>query len=112
VNKLPSDTTIAPEKLRDYLLAGRDESDKSQFLALGGFIREHWEELETALCEQILSLEAEQLESTPFGQKYMIRGALQGINGKTLHIVTIWIYEESTHQFRFVTLRPDKERIQ
>jgi hypothetical protein len=109
---LPIHTVISREKLYDYLLCPRVEDDKSAFLALGGVYRDNWQELQKALQEQILPLEAVQVEKTPFGDKYSIRGALNCPNGKRLYIVSFWIFDNAQQQYRFVTLRPDRERLQ
>ncbi len=101
---LPPETIIAPEKVRDYLLLPKEEDDKSIFLSLGGFERNNWQVLEKALREQILTLSAEWIADTPYGKKYSIRGALNSPNGKRLFIVSIWILDSATQEYRFVTL--------
>ena len=76
--KLPSDSKIAAEKIRDYLLEWRAENDKSAFLSLAGYEAEQWEVLAADLRTQVLSLDARFVELTSYGEMYEIRGGLIG----------------------------------
>lgn len=107
--KLPEDVTIPKDKLVRYLLLRREESDKSRFLALAGYSLAQWEILERDLRQLIKTCEVSNVEISPYGTKYEVRGTLVGPNGRTLHIVTVWIKLEATGETRFVTLFPDKE---
>jgi hypothetical protein len=107
--KLPSDSTIASEKIKNYLLQWRAENDKSAFLARAGYGLEQWEILAAHLREQILSLEVDFVELTSYGEMYEIRGSLAGPNGVSLKVVTIWMTEHVTGQTKFITLFPDKK---
>ena len=62
------------------------------------------------LHTQILPLDAAPLESAKFGQYYEIRGTLNGPNGVTRAVRTIWITEHLSGITKFVTLIPDKRR--
>ena len=107
--KLPPDAIIATAKLTKYLLVWRDADDKSQFLAQAGYGQENWQQLESALRNQILPLDAVPSdEPNRFGDVYEIRGILVGLNGVELAIVTIWMIEYATQQTKFITLYPDK----
>jgi hypothetical protein len=106
--KLPESTLIAPEKLSRYLLVPRLADDKSKFLAMAGYTRDGWQVLERDLREQILSMEAEEVERVKYGTVYEIRGNLQGPNGRILTVITIWMAEIATEQTKFVTLYPAK----
>lgn len=66
------------------------------------------ERLVTDIREQLLPLEAELLEETEYGPKYLIRGELVGPNEHPLRVVTIWMTEDATGETKFVTLYPDK----
>ncbi|MEG5059766.1 hypothetical protein QUB60_13245 [Microcoleus sp. A2-C5] len=103
--QLSLNSVIPSEKLTNYLLIRLPKDDKSQFLARGGYNLENWQQFERDLRVQILSLEAEPMENTKYGQKYMIRGSLTGPNGRTLQVKTVWIVTLS--ETRFVTLVPD-----
>lgn len=106
--KLPENTVIAPEKLQRYLLLPRLADDKSKFLASAGYIFDNWQTLEQDLREQILIMEAKEVEQTKYGTIFEIHGNLQGPNGKILSIVTIWMAEIATGKTKFITLYPGK----
>jgi hypothetical protein len=107
--KLPEEIIISQEKLSRYLLLPREENDKSKFLATAGYTLANWEVLERDLRELAKSQEISELETSPYGIKYVIRGTLDGPNGGRLRVVTVWITLEATGETRFVTVFPDKE---
>lgn len=43
-----------------------------------------------------------------YGEKFRIRGFLQGPNGLRLQVVSIWATVKASGQTRFITLYPDK----
>ena len=106
--KLPADAIIATRKITEYLLRWRPEDDKSGFLAQAGYRVETSERLMTDIREQLLPLEAELVEETEYGPKYLIRGELVGPNERRLRVVSIWMTEDATDETKFVTLYPDK----
>jgi hypothetical protein len=106
--KLPADAVIAREKLTGYLLRKLPENDKSGFLALAGYTTENRERLEADIRAQILTQEAEFVETTEYGGKYRIRGHLTGPNGRRLQVLTIWLTENATGMTKFITLYPAK----
>ena len=106
--KLPADSYIAKDKLIRYLLVPRVHGDKSAFLAQGGYTLRNADSLFQDLRLQILSLDAQKLESNQFGQYYEIRGTLTGPNGETLAVRTIWMTDHLSGITKFVTLTPDK----
>ncbi len=105
--KLPPDSVIAPGKLRDYLLRSREDHDKSGFLALAGYEAGSHDQLEADLRSQLLPLEAEVAEQTPYGQKFIIRGNLKGPNGRSLRVLSVWMLDKATGLTRFITLYPN-----
>ena len=105
MTKLSLNSVIPSAKLTNYLLIRLPKDDKSQFLDRGGYSIENWQQLDRDLRSQILPLEAEQIENTRYGQKYMIRGSLTGPNGRILQVKTVWIVTLS--ETRFVTLVAD-----
>jgi hypothetical protein len=106
--RLPLNAIIAMRKVTEYLLRWRPEDDKSTFLAKAGYERETADRLVTDMREQLLPLEAELIEETEYGPKYLIRGTLRGPNGRALRVVSIWMTEDATGETKFVTLYPDK----
>jgi len=109
--KLPHNTLIAPEKLTKYLLVFQPKDDKSRWLAGAGYRMNNWLQLAQDLRNQLLSLDAEFIEETRFGEMYEICGPLTGPNGKTLKVRSYWMRETETRETKFITMFPDKERI-
>ena len=87
----------------------REESDKSEFLASAGYTLANHALLEHDLRQCVESHEVSYVETSPYGIKYEVRGALNGPNGRVLSIVSIWITLSANRETRFVTLFPDKE---
>ena len=106
--KLPREASIAPEKLKNYLLTPRLINDKGRFLSLAGYDRDNWRNLEQDLRTHILTQEARLQETTLYGEVYEIRGTLVGPNGTALLVVTIWMEERATGQTKFITLFPGR----
>ncbi len=103
---LSPDAVIAQTKLTAYLLVPLPKDDKSKFLAQAGYMLDNWQQLECDLREQVLSKPAELVEVTRYGEKYVIRASLTGVNGVELNVVTIWIV--TGFVTKFVTLVPNK----
>jgi hypothetical protein len=110
--KLPPNTAIPIEKATHYLLVPQARGDKSAFLQRAGYTIENADQLLRDLRTQLLPLKATPLQSNKFGQYYEIRGRLTGPNGGRLAVRTIWIAERLSGTTRFVTLLPDKRRIE
>jgi len=102
---------IAPEKLRDYVLAADhpEGGGKAKYLGLLGYSRSDWQMLEADLRTQHLSLEATVGKPSAYGQKYEILGPLRGPNGATGWIRTVWIVPTGDERPKFVTLIPEQE---
>ena len=107
--KLPERVVISQDKLLRYLLLPREENDKSKFLAAAGYTLATWEVLEHDLYQFAMRQEISELETSAYGVKYLVRGTLNGPNGRTLHVVTVWISIAATGETCFVTLFPDRE---
>ncbi|TAN47318.1 MAG: hypothetical protein EPN21_17840 [Methylococcaceae bacterium] len=106
--KLLPNAIIAREKLTQYLLVFKKRNDKSRWLAEAGYSTENWHILEHDLRTQILSLDAEPADTTPYGQTYAITGQLTGPNEKILSVQTIWMTESATGITKLITMYPDK----
>ena len=103
--KIPSDATIAREKLTHYLLVTKPKNDKSRFLAQAGFTLANPEALEAAVRQVIADNEAVFDRENEYGAFYQVKGNLHGPEG-ILTVVTIWILQDVNGEFRFVTLKP------
>lgn len=79
------------------------------FLKRAGYSPDNWRHLEKDIRNQILPLEADLQEDTAYGQLWKIRGRLDGPNGVTIHVITIWMKEKHSKLTKFITLFPDKE---
>lgn len=106
--KLPSDAIISREKLTQYLLVKRPVGDKSGFLKQAGYTVDNWEQLEADLRRQILSKDAVSIEQTAYGELFEIRAALNGPNGVSLRLRTVWMRERASGLAKFITLYPDR----
>ena len=107
--KLPFNSIISEEKIRNYLLEWQPANDKSKFLSKAGYTQENWQDLVFDIREQILSREAEFVRKTPYGDMYEIRGILTGRNRVSVKVKTIWMKENKSKNTKFITLFPDKE---
>jgi hypothetical protein len=94
-------------KVRGYLLSlqhpiGRA---KARFFQALGFTEADWPKLQEALRNLARNGEAEPAEANAFGQKYVVRGILEGPRRGTA-IVTVWIVLQGEAIPRFVTAYP------
>jgi hypothetical protein len=108
--KIPADARIALEKVSNYLLVPREWDDKSKFLAQAGFNRDQPELLLRAIRDLAMAVEAVEDGGNSYGVFLRAEGELQGPNGRSLQVVTIWIRWHLDGLVRFVTLKPRKEK--
>jgi hypothetical protein len=108
--KLPLDSDIPIRKLTHYLLVPRVESDKSNWLARGGYTSENPQRLIEDIRSQILPLEAVPARSSRFGETFEIRGVLQGPSDRPLSVCTIWLKDPLSGMVRLITLIPSPDR--
>ncbi len=108
--KLPNAerAVVDSRKVREYLLAmdhpvGRA---KARFFRALGFDQLTWGALQEALQHHALAGEAEEQPRTPYGQKFVVRGSLQGLNGAIASLVTVWIISREHEAPRLVTAYP------
>ena len=87
--ELTESVIILQDKLVRYLLISREENDKSKFLASAGYTLANYALLEHDLRRPIENHEVSNVETSPYGIKYEVRGTLNGPNGQALHLVTI-----------------------
>jgi hypothetical protein len=108
--KIPADAKIPLEKITEYLLVPREWDDKSKFLAQAGFLRDNPELLSRAIRTLAADVDAAEDRTNEYGVFLRVEGELQGPNGRSLQVVTIWLRWHSDGQVRFVTLKPRKEK--
>ena|SRR5438128_8372940 len=107
--KLSPNAVIAVEKMANYLLQWRPESDKSQFLASAGYTERDAELLARDIRRQLLSADAQFEEATAYGDLYSITAGLRGPNGTVLKVKSFWMVESATDITKFITLYPSKD---
>jgi hypothetical protein len=99
---------IAPEKLRDYLLnpAHRRGSVKARMLLGCGYRAEAWEVLETDLRTQHLTVDAQIVRKSPYGQRFEIHAPLVTPKGRQVVFRSIWQIDSGTDIPRLITMYP------
>jgi hypothetical protein len=96
--------------VRDYLLA-RDHfagRSKARFFASFGFSRDNWVRLSDALLLHREHGQVTGVETTPYGQKYVVEGTLQSPDGRDPWIRSVWF--DDGERLTFVTAYPARER--
>lgn len=108
--KLPNiDAAVVPEeKLREYLLSPTHTIGryKAAFFRSAGYIEDNWQILASDI-RSLLSENASQLDTTEYGTKYAVSGAVTGPNGQEFGLVTVWIILKGEDMPRFVTAYPE-----
>ena len=99
-------------KVQDYLLSREHPVGraKAQFFESLGFTRAEWHALQSALLRVGRDGEAELGAASVFGQKYVVRGTIQGPSGDTAAIVTVWIMLTGETTPRLITAHPGSLR--
>jgi hypothetical protein len=99
---------VEPAKVRDYLLSSEHPVGraKARFFAALGFTRDNWPELQAALLVHAAAGEAELDAATLYGQKYTVRGILQGPAGRNASVIAAWMILQGEDAPRFVTAYP------
>lgn len=102
---------IPREKLQDYILSESHAVGrfKAEFFRSLGYGRNDWR----ALQEEMFSLlenEAVETERNEYGQKYEVRGTIQGPSGKWAEVVSAWIILDGEDFPRFITAYPGESR--
>ena len=94
----------------DYLLSTSHPVGrfKAPFFASLGYTVADWQRLEQDLLALASSGDAEPGRESPYGQKYEIRGTLNGPSGKSANVLTIWILRFESGVPEFVTAFPGK----
>jgi hypothetical protein len=99
---------IDPRKLHGYLLSTTHPVGrfKARFFAALGYSAERWREFETDLRAQHLTQDALLAESMPEGQVFTIRAILEGPNGQSAVVLSVWFIAVAGGAPRFVTAYP------
>lgn len=108
--RLPSNAIILERKVKEYLLSYRKRCDKSKWLAKTGYDSDSWKKLEQDIRTQLLTHKAVLVQVNEFGDVHEITGKLNGPNGNSLHVRSIWMNEYGTKLTKFITMYPLKDR--
>ena len=86
---------VAPEKVRDYLLAADhpDNGGKANFFALFGFSRNRWGALQAAIAVHPADNEVVRVTPAGDGMRHHVRCNLVSPDGRNPCITTIWAVE-------------------
>ncbi len=107
--KIPANAIISESKLSNYLLAWREEDDKSKFLAQAGIYTGKPERIRGRYTITHRDAGRHKNRTNQYGDCYRVEGELIGSNGHSLGVVTIWILQAAVdNTFRFVTLKPKR----
>lgn len=95
-------------KVRDYLLSlehpvGRY---KAAFFGQLGYSHGDWKRLREDIVSLARRADAEAVELTEYGQKYLTRGILTGPGGNSAEIVAVWLIRPDENLPRLVTAYP------
>ena len=104
-----SQAVVDPSKVRDYLLSSSHPVGRFKaaiFFALG-YSQLDWETLSNALLVIAQTGDARSGEPSTFGQKYEVSAMLNGPNGRSRRVKTIWLVESEASARRFVTAYPE-----
>ncbi len=95
-------------KVSDYLLnvAHPDNGGKARFFTHLGFARSDPATLEAALRALAVAEDVGRQADSPHGRKFVIDGAIQGPNGRSAVVRTIWIIDAGQGVPRLVTAYP------
>jgi hypothetical protein len=76
------------------------------FFARLGYTIADWKRLEQDLLGLADSGDAQPGRESPYGQKYEVRGTLNGPSGKSASVLTVWIVRFESDAPEFVTAFP------
>lgn len=99
---------IEPQKLHGYLLSPAHPVGrfKAQFFTALGYAAERWQDFESDLRTQHLTQDAKLSDSMPDGRLFTIRAILNGRNGQSAIVQSVWFFPAVGGVPRFVTAYP------
>jgi hypothetical protein len=108
--KLPNiERAVVPgRKITHYLLSTthRDGQHKAEFFRSFGFKLEAWEELASALLNHARKNEVVEIVPTPFGQNFVIEGALPAPDGRAPKVRAVWFIANGEETATLATAYP------
>ncbi|MDD4890933.1 MAG: hypothetical protein PHU85_13510 [Phycisphaerae bacterium] len=99
---------VAQRKIVDYLLCPthRVGGSKARWFFQFGFRASEWQSLEAALRWHAAIHEVAEIESSPFGLRYIIDGWLETPDGRRPAVRAVWFIDAGENVPRFVTAHP------
>ena len=99
---------IDEEKLLGYLLSETHPVGryKAAFFSSLGYSAADWERLRTDLREHVLKLDPDRERETQYGRKYEFHASLNGPNGRSAQVVSVWMVHSQEDFPRFITAYP------
>ena len=108
--KLPNcEHAVVPRaKVVDYLLSDthRDGQHKAAFFKRFGCAVAEWERLAQALCEHAAEHDVTRVETSSYGQRYIVEGIIRSPEMRNSLIRAVWFVESGEDTPRFVTAYP------
>src|SRR5215510_11763258 len=108
--KLPhGEHAVVPRaKVVDYLLSDthRDGQHKAAFFKRFGFAVAEWERLAQALREHAAEHDITRVETSSYGQRYIVEGIICSPDTRNPLIRAVWFVESGEDIPRFVTAYP------
>ena len=106
---LPPDRRIDRSKIEDYLLHPIKGRGKAAFFESFGFSPSRWHELHAALLEHAATGDMTDAVVSPYGTRYIVRGALRTPDGRNPQpiVCTVWQAEGGASGVRLITAYPD-----
>jgi Domain of unknown function (DUF6883) len=100
--------TVPARKITHYLLSTshRDGLHKAAFFGSFGFRLESWEVLASALLNHARTHDVTEVVSTPFGQNYVVEGALSAPDGREPTVRVVWFIAKHQETATLVTAYP------
>ena len=97
---------VPREKLEGYLLNRGHEVGRHKARVFGaalGIHRSDWRYLRDRISEGIVAAPVSAVRDTSWGRLYEVVVPIEGLNGRTRHVVTVWLVPSAGEPPRFVT---------
>ena len=108
--KLPNidRAVLDPSKIRDYLLSKEHPVGRFKAAFFGSLVHavKDWERLRDDLLQVSRDVDVVMGQASDFGQKYEIRGRLEGPSGRSAEVVLVWMILHEEDVPRFITAYP------
>ena len=108
--KLPNSqkAVVDERKVREYLLSSSHPVGrfKARFFGSIGFSAEAWSGFVEALQRLAVEGDAQVLDESEYGQKYVVRGRIGGPGARQTEVESVWIIRAGDDTPRLVTVYP------